>query len=66
MKYIYCVDNDMRDTLLSKGFKMINTINNPNKKVYVFKLIPELFSSDFSVDDIRRTCVLSDKLKMTF
>lgn len=66
MKYIYCVDEDMKATLLSKGFKLINTIKNPNKNVYVFKFVHELFSSDFSIDTIRQTCVLSDKLKMTF
>lgn len=65
MKYIYCVDEDMKATLLSKGFKLINTIKNPNKNVYVFKFVHELFSSDFSIDTIRQTCVLSDKLKMT-
>lgn len=66
MKYIYCVDEDMRATLLSKGFKLINTIKNPNKNVYVFKFVRELFSSDFSIDNIRRTCVISDELHMTF
>lgn len=66
MKYIYCVDNDMKNTLISKGFKLINTINSPNRNVYVFKFVRELFSADFSIDSIRRTCVLSDKLHMTF
>lgn len=66
MKYIYCVDEDTKATLLSKGFKLINTITSPNRDVYVFKFVRELFSSDFSIDSIRRTCVLSDKLHMTF
>lgn len=66
MKYIYCIDENTKSILLSKGFKLLNTINDPNKKVYVFKFVHELFSSDFSIDDIKRTCVLSDKLKMTF
>ena len=66
MKYIYCTDENMKTTLLSKGFKLINTVNSPNNKVHVFKCTPELFSLDFSIDDIKRTCVLSDKLLMTF
>lgn len=66
MKYIYCVDEDMKTTLLSKGFNLINTINSPNRNVYVFKYTSELFSLDFNINDIKKTCVLFDKLHMTF
>ena len=63
---IYCIDENVKDTLLSKGIKLITVNKNSNKDVYIFEYNPKTFSLNFSDPMIRKTCYLSDKLLMTF
>lgn len=63
---LYCIDEKMKDTLVSQGLKLITTNKNSNKAVYVFEYNPKEFKLNFSDSKVRKTCVLSDKLLMTF
>lgn len=63
---LYCIDEDMKDTLVSKGLSLITVNKHPQRNVYIFEYNPKTFSLNFSDDHVRKTCLLSDKLLMTF
>lgn len=65
MKYLYCKDEALSSTL-SKQAKLLNTISTSNGKVSVFEYEPTLFSLDFNDIEIKKKCVISDKLNMYF
>lgn len=63
---LYCIDEDMKNTLVSKGLRLITVNKNPQNNIYIFEYNPKIFSLNFSDDKVRKTCILSDKLLMTF
>ena len=65
-KYINVIDKDLCDTLLSHGYKLLNSINSTNCKVWTFKYDPRLFSLNFEDKEVSKKCFLSDTLRMTF
>lgn len=65
-RYINVIDKDLCDTLLSKGCKLLNSINSSNKKMWTFEYNPHLFSLDFEDKEVSKKCFLSDTFKMTF
>lgn len=62
MMYLYCVEQEKKDYLINKGFKLLNIIKGSEFDTYVFELNHELPSSEFSFDKVK----ISDKLMMTF
>ena len=63
---LYCIDDEMKNLLVSKGMQLITTNKNSNKNVYVFDYNPKQYSLNFSDSEVRKKCILSDKLLMTF
>ena len=64
--YINVIDKDLCDTLLSHGYKLLNSIDSTNFKVWTFKYEPCLFSLNFEDKEVSKKCFISDTLKMTF
>lgn len=65
-KYINVTDKTLCDTLLSKGYKLLNSINSNNIEMWTFEYVPHLFSLDFEDKEVSKKCFLSDTFKMTF
>lgn len=65
MQYLYVIDKDLRDTLLSKGYTILNSIDS-NIKMWTFKYEPHLFSLNFEDKEMSKKCFISDTLKLTF
>jgi len=36
-KFIYCFNEQLKDDLLSKNFKLIQTFNSSNAKIWIFE-----------------------------
>ena len=64
--YINVIDKDLCDTLLSHGYKLLNSINSANCKVWTFEYDPRLFSLNFEDKEVSKKCFISGTLKMTF
>lgn len=64
--YINVIDEELCQTLLSYGYKLLNSINSTNYKVWTFKYEPHLFSLNFEDKEVLKKCFISDTLKMTF
>ena len=65
MKYLYVIDKDLRDTLLSKGYTILNSTNS-NIEMWTFKYEPHLFCLNFEDKEVSKKCFISDTLKLTF
>lgn len=61
-KYINVIDKDLCDTLLSQGFKLLNSTDC---KVWTFEYEPRFFNL-FENKEVSKKCFISDTLKMTF
>lgn len=66
MKYLYCRDENLYNTLLSKNMKLLNTMSSSNGKTWIFEYDPSLFCLNFENKEIKQKCHLSDKLIMSF
>ena len=66
MQYINVIDESLCKTLLSKGYRILNSINSNGIKMWTFKYEPHLFCLDFEDIDVSKKCFLTDTLKMTF
>lgn len=64
--FLYCLNEKNKEILLSKGFKLVNTTKGSEQNVYVFELNRGLINSDFSLNEVIKSCTLSDKLYMSF
>ena len=64
--YINVIDKDLCDTLLSHGYKLLNSIDSTNCKVWTSKYEPRLFSLNFEDKEVSKKCFISGTLKMTF
>lgn len=64
--YINVIDEELCKTLLSYGYKILNSINSNGVKVWTFKYEPHLFSLNFEDKEVSKKCFISDTLKMTF
>ena len=64
-KYINVIDKDLCDTLLSHGFKLLNSIDSTDCKVWTFQCEPRFFNL-FEDKEVSKKCFISDTLKMTF
>lgn len=64
--YITVIDKNLCDTLLFHGYKLLNSINSTDYKVWTFKYEPHLFSLNFEDKEVSKKCFISDTLKMTF
>lgn len=65
MKYLYVIDKDLRDTLLSKGYTILNSTNS-NIEMWTFVYEPHLFCLNFEDKEVSKKCFISDTLKLTF
>lgn len=65
-KYIYCYDEDTKEKLIKRGFRLMNTHLTSEENIYVFKNDASLFTKDFSYESIRQFCCFDNKLKMNF
>jgi hypothetical protein len=65
MKYLYVIDKDLRDTLISKGYTILNSTNS-NIEMWTFKYEPHLFCLNFEDKEVSKKCFISDTLKLTF
>lgn len=67
MKLINVIDENIKDTLLSHSYKLINTIEDiHNKKIWTFEYNPNLFSLDINDEKIKGKCFFSNSSLMTF
>lgn len=65
-KYVNVIDKELCDTLLSKGYKLLNSMNSNNKTMWTFEYAPCLFNLDFEDKSVSKKCFLTDTFKMTF
>lgn len=65
LQYLYVIDKDLRDILLSKGYTILNSIDS-NIKMWTFLYDPHLFSLNFEDKEMSKKCFISDTLKLTF
>lgn len=63
-KYVIVIDKTLSDTLLSKGFKLLNHNNLSNLEMWTFENAPHLFS--FEGMDVSDKYIFSDTLKLNF
>lgn len=61
-RYINVIDKTLCDTLLSQGFKLLNSTDC---KVWTFQCEPRFFNL-FEDKDVSKKYFISDTLKMTF
>jgi len=67
MIYINVIDENLSNTLLSNGYKLLNLISDTsNQKIWTFQYNPSLFCLDFNDKNIKSKCFISDSLKLTF
>ena len=64
-KYINVIDKTMYDVLLSHGFKLLNSIDSADCKVWTFQCEPRFFNL-FDDKEVSKKCFLTDTIKMTF
>ena len=61
------IDEELKNTLLSKSYKLINTIEDIHKKkIWSFEYDPSLFYLDINDEEIKQKCFFSESFKMTF
>lgn len=65
-KYLNVIDIGLADTLLSQGYKLLNSINSNGIKMWTFEYEPCLFCLNFEDKEVSKKCFLTDTLKMTF
>ena len=65
-KYLNVIDKTLCDTLLSQGYKLLNSINSNGIKMWTFEYEPRLFCLNFEDKEVSKKCFLNDTLKMTF
>lgn len=65
-KYINVIDENLSNTLLSKGYKLLNSNNSNSVKMWTFEYSPHLFNLNFEDKNVSKKCFLSDTLRMTF
>lgn len=66
-KFLYCIDENLCATLLSKEMKLLNTISDTsNRKIWIFEYNPSLFLFDLNDIEVKKKCFFSDSLKMIF
>jgi hypothetical protein len=63
MGYIYVTDENIREYLISKNLKEIQSFNS-TKKTWVFENNPSLFNICEENSDVKQKCFMSDKLTM--
>ncbi|MDF2588215.1 MAG: hypothetical protein K0S41_2056 [Anaerocolumna sp.] len=67
MQLINVTDEKVKDTLLSKKFNLINTIEDIHKnKIWIFDYNPSLFCLDINDENYKGKCYFSNSSKMTF
>lgn len=66
MHLLNVIDEELSNTLLSNGYKLLNLIENSNQKIWTFQYNPNLFCLDFNDKNIKSKCFISDSLKLTF
>lgn len=67
MQLLNVIDENVKDTLLSKKCHLINTIKDiHNKKIWVFEYNPSLFSLDINDEQMKNKCFFSNSSIMTF
>lgn len=65
MEFLYVTNRKLKDELLSKHQKMINSFNNSGKETWIFEYDPSLFSiSNGSYSS--QECFVSNELLMFF
>lgn len=65
MEFLYVTNRELKDELLSKHQKMINSFNNSGKETWIFEYDPSLFSipnGSYSSQE----CFVSNELLMFF
>jgi len=65
-KYLNVIDIGLADNLMSKGYKLLNSINSGGIKMWTFEYEPRLFCLNFEDKEVSKKCFLSDTFKMTF
>ena len=65
-KYLNVIDIGLADTLLSQGYKLLNSINSNGIKMWTFEYEPRLFCLNFEDKEVSKKCFITDTLKMTF
>lgn len=63
--YLNVIDKDLCDILISKGYKLLNSIDS-GVKVWTFQYEPHLFSVNFEDKEMSKKCFISETLKLTF
>lgn len=67
MQLLNVIDEKVKDTLLSKNCKLVNTIKDiHDKKIWVFEYNPSLFNLDINDDVLKTKCFFSNSSVMTF
>lgn len=67
MQLLNVIDESLKDTLLSKNMKLLNTIEDiHNKKIWTFEYNPNLFCLDIKDKEVLNKCFFSNSFKMTF
>ena len=64
-KFINVVDENLCNALLSHNFKLLNTINSTDLKVWTFEYEPRFFNL-FENKEVLNKCFISNTFKMTF
>lgn len=66
-QFLYCCDAELSKKLLSHDYKLLNVIQTSNGEISVFEYNnSNTFSLDFSNTDIRKKCIVKNKLTMAF
>lgn len=67
MKLLNVIDEKLKDILLSKNLKLLNTIEDiHHKKIWTFEYNPSLFYLDIDDKEVNSKCFFSNSFKMTF
>lgn len=67
MQLLNVVDENIKNTLLSKQCRLLNTIKDiHDKKIWVFEYNPSLFSLDINDEQFKSKCFFSNSSMMTF
>lgn len=67
MRLVNVIDEDVKNTLLSKKFKLINEIEDIHKKkIWVFEYNPSLFYLDINDESYKNKIYFSNSSLMTF
>lgn len=65
--YIYVIDEQLKNTLLSKSYNLIKKFKDINDKtIWIFEDNSNRFSIDIQSQDIKSKCFTTDRLTMSF